>query len=79
MLETITKQRPVDQTGQKLDHNEFKGIRYGLEGALVGVALVGIFGWLYGTRIDNIHHDFIGALIGFVFVIVGRFFFLKRK
>ena len=83
MLDTLVRQRPVpiksDQPDQKSMHTEFKGLRYGLEGALLCVALVGILTWARGYKVESNVLDFAAALMGFAGVLVVRFFFLKTK
>jgi hypothetical protein len=51
--------------------NALRSMRYGLEGALVGVALVGITTWIVGSPPRELY-DVIGAVIGFVGVTVVR-------
>jgi hypothetical protein len=82
MLEFIARHHSVTLKTDRPQNSEssgVKGLRYGLEGALVGVALVGMLNWANGNSTDNINHDVVGALAGFVSVIVARFFFLKNK
>lgn len=82
MLETIARptsvsarpEAPKIRTQAPGQPAPFKGIRYGLEGALVGVALVGLLDILHGVRLDHVHLDLVGAAIGFASVLTARFF-----
>jgi hypothetical protein len=80
MFGALVKPRRMSvKTDQPDTHHEFRGIRYGLEGALLGVALVGIVTWASGSHNDSIRPDLIGAVIGFAAVFAIRYFFLLKK
>jgi len=51
----------------------FRSLRYGLEGAFVGVAVAGIVA-MFLSASDHARFDYWGALIGFCIVVVGRYF-----
>ena len=65
---------PPKAKAQSSEESErFRTIRYALEGSLSFVALVGIFGWLYGAHIHELV-DVGAAVVGFVCVFAARHF-----
>ena len=65
-----TTMAPTSKTSHEIDDG-FKTIRYGLQGALLFVALIGIYAWARGIETRQ-WLDIAAAAFGFLVVIVVR-------
>ncbi|HEV7880528.1 hypothetical protein [Bradyrhizobium sp.] len=75
MLDTLMRPAMRQSKGAKSSFVDlgFRSLRYGLEGALVGVAVSGLVA-IFFSYPDHARFDHWGALVGFLTVMIGRYF-----